>query len=94
MYDSTFSPKKETDKYDLKNLNESFLHKTTSQALKEAIQDYMKKRKQSDLILAVEDYDKKKVDMIFKEVLKPLKINEAQVGYITEELLEILQKIK
>src|SRR5690349_13542415 len=63
--DSTFQ-KNESDEYDVKNLNESFLHKTTIPKLKEALQAYIRKGNQ-DVVLAVEGDDKKLRNMIFKE---------------------------
>jgi hypothetical protein len=93
-YDSTFTPKNEWDEYKGDNLHKSLLHKTSKRELKQSLQMYLRATNGTKVVLAVENYDKAKVDMIFKEVLKPLKISEVQVGYVTEELLEILQKIK
>ncbi len=93
-YDSTFSSEEEADAYGLDKMNKSFLHKITDKELIKILSAYVKEQDEPDIVLAVEEDDKNKRKNFFKEILEPLKVEEVQLGHISQELLDILKKIK
>jgi hypothetical protein len=92
-YDSSFIAKNKFDEYRIENLNLAYLHTVDLIQLKEFLRQYLTKNNIKPLILAVEDNNSELTKQIFKKVLKPLKTNGADLGYITKELYEILKKI-
>lgn len=93
-YDPSFQPEKEFAEYRFENVKEEHLHKSSFKDLKTVLRQLVRNDalREKRVILAVKNNDTALINLVSREILKPLGLQETGVGFINEEVESLLAK--